>query len=293
MAKDLAKTSAKSAVKLLAPDGGLFRWVAVLTGSKNAVKGAGFFLGAALLAGLGFGSALWAMAAGLTIVWAAVTVSLPRALRAGRKGVPFRAVFSDDARVNRLSAARLFLFAARDVWFVVALPVWLHGWAAPRVGADAAFLTVGGFMAAWIVGYGAVQAGAPNIVRRWADELGAARVWVSALAMLTAILAAAVVAAPDAGIVVIGGLLVFGAAFAVNSSLHSYLILAFAGAARVTMDVGFYYMANAGGRLLGTLLSGLAYQAGGLAAALAASAVLATASWACLRTIPGAARQNA
>jgi hypothetical protein len=40
------------------------------------------------------------------------------------------------------------------------------------------------------------------------------------------------------------------------------------------MDVGFYYMANAGGRLLGTVLSGLTYQLGGLSLMLGVATVM-------------------
>ena len=82
IAKDLTKMSSKSAVKLLAPseDGTLFRWVAILTGSKNAIKGLGFFLGAALLALVGFKAALWIMAIGLLIVLIAIFFNMPPGL---------------------------------------------------------------------------------------------------------------------------------------------------------------------------------------------------------------------
>ncbi|WP_236687888.1 organoarsenical effux MFS transporter ArsJ [Jannaschia aquimarina] len=283
IAKDLAKTSSKSAVKLLAPDDGLFRWVAALTGSKNAIKGAGFFLGAALLASLGFGPALIAMAVGLTAIWALVTLFLPAGLRAGRKA-KFSEVFSGNPRINRLAAARLFLFGARDVWFVVALPIWLYAFMAPRVGEDSAFFATGGFMALWIIGYGAVQAATPRLVRKGTS--GSALLWCGFLAGLTACLALSAALRPELAWIVLAGLLAFGAVFAVNSSLHSYLILAFSRAGRVTMDVGFYYMANAGGRLLGTILSGLVYQVGGLPAALWVSTAMLVASWFALRTIP-------
>ncbi|WP_308914895.1 organoarsenical effux MFS transporter ArsJ [Jannaschia sp. LMIT008] len=289
VAKDLSKTSAKSAVKLLAPRGGLFRWVAVLTGSKNAVKGLGFFLGAALLATVGFAASLWIMAAVLLAILVAVTAFLPGDLIARRKDAALRDVFSGDPRINRLSVARLFLFAARDVWFVVALPIWLADALAPRIGTADAFFVTGGFMALWIIGYGAVQAGAPRIARR--ADAGGGALWAVALGILTAMLTFA--AASGAVLPVLMGLLVFGAVFAVNSSLHSFLILAYAGADRVTMDVGFYYMANAAGRLLGTVLSGLAYGAGGLALALVVAVGLALLSGAAMRTIPsGTARAS-
>ena len=276
VAKDLAKMSSKSAVKVLAPatDGTLFRWVAILTGSKNAVKGLGFLLGAALLATIGFEASLWAMAAALTVILAAVAVWMPGGLPGGRKEAKFSEVFSKSANVNWLSAARVFLFGARDVWFVVGLPIYFHG-----VFSDgspesnrAAFFLVGGFMAVWIVFYGVVQANAPAILgarkRPESELVSAARLWAWRLAVIPFGLACAatLLASPSFGLTAIQvfGLLIFGAVFALNSALHSYLILAFTKADRVTMDVGFYYMANAGGRLIGTVLSGLTYQMGGL-----------------------------
>lgn len=288
VAKDLAKMSSKSAVKLLAPkeDGGLFRWVAVLTGSKNAVKGVGFLLGAALLATLDFVGAVWAMAGVLAVILVAVALAMPPGLPRGRKGANFSEVFSKSANVNWLSAARVFLFGARDVWFVVGIPIYFYAVLSDgsEAGNRAAFFMIGTFMAGWIILYGAVQATAPRILhasaRPEAALIGAARGWAIALCAVPAVLTALALAATGpqpwlTGALVVG-LLVFGAIFAVNSALHSYLILAFSKAERVTMDVGFYYMANAGGRLLGTVLSGLTYQVGGLALMLGvASAMVA------------------
>ena len=276
VAKDLAKMSSKSAVKLLAPteDGGLFRWVALLTGSKNAVKGLGFLLGAGLLATLGFTWAVLGMAAILAIILLAVLLAMPPGLPKGRKGAKFSEVFSKSANVNWLSAARFFLFGARDVWFVVGIPIYFYAVLSDGTveGNRAAFFMIGTFMAVWVILYGFVQASAPRLLgastRPEAELVGAARGWAWAL---TAIPAGLTIAALVAGgpqfwltITLVIGLLVFGAIFAVNSALHSYLILAFTKAERVTMDVGFYYMANAGGRLLGTVLSGFTYQVGGL-----------------------------
>jgi predicted MFS family arabinose efflux permease len=287
VAKDLAKTSSKSAVKLLAPEAGLFRWVAWLTGSKNAIKGLGFFVGAGLLAGLGFEAALWAMAAVLAAILAAIAALLPPGLPAGRPGARFAEVFGRDPRINWLSAARVALFAARDVWFVVALPIWLAAYlTADTGGTRTAFLITGAFMAAWVIGYGIVQSQAPRVAR--GADAASARLWALALAATMAATGAAHWAMPGAAWPVLLGLGVFGVVFAVNSALHSYLILEFAGAERVTMDVGFYYMANAVGRLLGTLLSGLLFQLGGLGAALGASAALALISAAALLPIPRA-----
>jgi hypothetical protein len=297
VAKDLAKMSSKSAVKLLAPsgDGALFRWVAVLTGSKNAVKGLGFLLGAALLGLIGFEASLWAMMAALGVILVAVAVAMPPGLPRGAKGAKFRDIFSTASSVNRLSAARLFLFGARDTWFVVGVPIYFYAVLSDGTaeGNREAFFVIGVFMALWIILYGAVQAAAPRILkakeRGLASMTGAARVWVGALALIPAILALAVWAAgvPADWLTafLIGGLLSFGVVFAVNSSLHSYLILAFTTAERVTMDVGFYYMSNATGRLLGTLLSGVSYQIGGLPLCLAAAAAMAAASWLCARRL--------
>ncbi|MEL6678954.1 MAG: organoarsenical effux MFS transporter ArsJ [Pseudomonadota bacterium] len=291
VAKDLAKMSSKSAVKLLAPQegGGLFRWVALLTGSKNAVKGLGFLLGAALLATVGFVWAVLGMAAALAVILIAVLIAMPPGLPKGRKGAKFSEVFSKSSNVNWLSAARVFLFGARDVWFVVGIPIYFYAVLSDGTvsGNRTAFFMIGTFMAVWVILYGFVQASAPGILR--ASKRGesalvrAATGWGWALAAVPAALTAAALMAdgPQTWLTVtlVGGLLAFGAIFAVNSALHSYLILAFTKAERVTMDVGFYYMANAGGRLLGTLLSGLTYQLGGLPLMLgAATAMVALAA---------------
>ena len=290
VAKDLAKMSSKSAVKVLAPQqgGALFRWVAVLTGSKNAVKGCGFLLGAALLALFGFTWAVLGMAAILAVILVVVLFAMPPGLPKGRKGAKFSEVFSKSANVNTLSAARVFLFGARDVWFVVGIPIYFYA-----VLSDgsvdqnrSAFFLIGIFMALWVILYGAVQASTPKILRASErserDIIGAARTWAWALAAVAVLLTVAAVVAgapkPWLTVVLVAGLLTFGAIFAVNSALHSYLILAFTKAERVTMDVGFYYMANAAGRLLGTLLSGLTYQIGGLSLMLGTAAAMVAAT---------------
>jgi MFS family permease len=294
VAKDLAKMSSKSAVKLLAPkeEGALFRWVAVLTGSKNAVKGFGFLLGAALLALAGFEASILGMAAALALILVAVAAFMPAGLPRGKKSAKFREVFSKDANVNRLSAARLFLFGARDVWFVVGIPIYFYAVLSDGTAAGnrTAFFLIGGFMALWIVGYGVVQAATPKMLRARgksvANAVGLARLWVGLLTLIAAALTGAAIAGagtPSTWLTatLVAGLLVFGGVFAVNSSLHSYLILAFSQAERVTMDVGFYYMSNAAGRLIGTLLSGLSYQLGGLPLCLGTAAAMCAASWLC------------
>jgi len=292
VAKDLAKMSSKSAVKLLAPTegGGLFRWVALLTGSKNAVKGLGFFLGAALLALVGFGPAVWGMAGVLAAILLAVVLFLPAGLPGRMKSSEVWGGWrSRDARVNRLSLARMFLFGARDVWFVVGIPVYFQAVLSDGTaeGRREAFFVVGGFMALWIIAYGAVQVVAPRILGGKGQPLPVtvhkAIRWAGRLVPIPFALALAAWAAgaPTLWLTVtlVAGLLLFGFVFAVNSSVHSYLILAFGDAGRITRDVGFYYMANAAGRLIGTLLSGLSYQMGGLPLCLATAGAMALAAW--------------
>lgn len=298
VAKDLAKMSSKSAVKLLAPSdgGGLFRWVAYLTGSKNAVKGLGFFLGAALLALSGFHAAVWSMAAVLSLILAATVLFLPRGLPGRMKAEESWSGWrSTDPRVNRLSLARLFLFGARDVWFVVGMPVYFQSVLSDGTpdGRREAFFLVGGFLALWIIAYGAIQALAPRLLgakaQPEAETTRKAVRWAALLIPIPFVLALAVLVAgepaPWLTATLIAGLLAFGFVFAVNSSVHSYLILAFGSADRITRDVGFYYMANAAGRLTGTLLSGLSYQVGGLPLTLATAGVMAAASWMSIRRL--------
>jgi MFS family permease len=288
VAKDLAKMSSKSAVKLLAPDGEgtLFRWVAALTGSKNVVKGLGFFIGAVLLGLWGFHAAIWGMAAVLGAILIAVALFLPAGLPAKDKGVRFAGWMSPDPRVSRLSLARMFLFSARDVWFVVGVPVYFQMvlWDGTPEGRRWAFFVIGGFLALWIMLYGGVQAAAPRIIGSTGpDVVEKAIRWAAYLVPIPFVLAAAawVAGSPADWLTatLIAGLLLFGFVFAVNSSVHSYLILAFGDASRISRDVGFYYMSNAAGRLIGTLLSGLSYQLGGLPACLATAGVMAALSW--------------
>jgi len=268
MAKDLNKMSAKSAIKLLVPgdqQGRLYQWVALLTGSKNALKGVGFFLGGLLLALLGFQGALWAMLGLLALVLLGSLCLLRKDLGKAKAKPKFKELLSKSPAINRLSAARLFLFAARDVWFVVALPVYLSsvfGWD---------FWQVGGFMAAWVIGYGIVQSLAPAITGKRSGRVPdgfTAFIWAALLAGVPVLIALGLSSPWPASSVLIGGLSLFGLLFAVNSSLHSYLILSYAKEDGVSLDVGFYYMSNALGRLMGTLLSGWVFQAYGLAACL-------------------------
>ncbi|MBK1649433.1 organoarsenical effux MFS transporter ArsJ [Rhabdochromatium marinum] len=305
IAKDLNKMSAKASVKSLTGQGAgaeskLFKYVALLTGSKNALKGAGFFVGAALLQWIGFRGALLVLAGVLFLVLVVTAVLLPAGVGKLKEKAKFTQVFSNTPAVNWLSAARFFLFGARDVWFVVALPVFLYevlGWSYTQVGA---------FLALWVIGYGFVQAGAPALLRgkrlepasavRVGPGGASARGWALVLALIPAGMALAMIYGPDKfpalaeslvtslgldlsqlvtlttgqlqGDILIVGLLLFGIVFAVNSALHSYLILAYSDMQKVSMNVGFYYMANAGGRLIGTVLSGLIYQTQGLTGCL-------------------------
>lgn len=286
VAKDLSKMSAKSAVKLLAPksEGGLFRWVAILTGSKNAVKGAGFFVGAVALGAFGFHAVIQGMALFLGFILLVLILRMPSGLPTGRKDAKFKEVLSKNANVNWLSLARVFLFGARDVWFVVGIPIYFYAVLSDSSteGNRNAFFLIGGFMAIWIMLYGLVQGNAHRILRASTRGSGAliqdAARWAWMLMIVPLGLSVFLYMRPDAttlnATVVVIALLLFGAIFAVNSSLHSYLILEFSTGSRVTMDVGFYYMANASGRLVGTLLSGISYQMGGVSACLSIAAFM-------------------
>lgn len=272
IAKDLNKMSAKSSIKLLVPadaQGQLYRWVAILTGSKNALKGAGFFLGGVLLTLFEFNGAVLGMAVALAVVWIFSLITLKRDLGKAKNKPKFTEIFSKSRAINYLSAARMFLFGSRDVWFVVALPVYL----ASTYGWDHWY--VGGFLALWVIGYGFVQGFAPRITGRGRGLVPDGRHalgWAVILGVIPVIIALALTYQWHASTVLLSGLLVFGVLFAVNSSLHSYLIVSYAGEDGVSLDVGFYYMANAMGRLIGTILSGWLFQDYGLAICLWVSA---------------------
>jgi MFS family permease len=268
IAKDLNKMSAKSSIKLLVPGdahGKLYQWVALLTGSKNALKGAGFFLGGAMLTVLGFRGAVGVMAIALALVWLFSLVMLKKDLGKAQNKPKFSEIFSKSRAINYLSAARMCLFGARDVWFVVALPVYMVA----SLGWD--HQAVGGFMALWVIGYGVVQAFAPTITGKRSGKVPAGKaafLWASVLAFVPALIAIGMLNNANPQWVLLGGLMIFGAVFAINSSLHSYLIVSYANEDGVSLDVGFYYMANAMGRLIGTVLSGWLYQVSGLEACL-------------------------
>lgn len=269
IAKDLTKMSSKSAIKQLIPanaESTLFKWVAILTGSKNALKGIGFFLGGVLLTWLGFRGSLLLMAGSLAVILITTVVKLPKEMGQAREKVKFSRILAKDRKINILSAARFFLFGSRDIWFVVGLPIFLASslnWSHPEIS---------GFLALWVIGYGTVQALAPKLLQLCLTD-GTPRGSTAGsaaflLAGLTALIAIGVHAELSPWLVVVGGLGLFGFIFAINSAVHSYLILAYSSEDQVAMDVGFYYMANAAGRLIGTLLSGIVYQMAGLTGCL-------------------------
>ena len=276
IAKDLTKMSAKSAVKLVVPEGSessLFKWVAILTGSKNALKGVGFFVGGLLLTLVGFQTSMIILLVMVAVALIATASMMHGGLGRTDGGARFRHIFSNNRSINVLAAARVFLFASRDVWFVVGLPVYLSsvlGWS---------YWGVGAFLAIWVIGYGAVQASAPSFLSRRARETGQlpdgrTATWLAfVLAAFPAAIAIALTADVDPTSVLVVGLIAFGFVFAMNSAVHSYLVLSYADNDKVAMNVGFYYMANAGGRLLGTVLSGALYQWYGLTGCLWASVI--------------------
>jgi predicted MFS family arabinose efflux permease len=283
VAKDLTKMSSKSAVKTVAGDGSLFRMVAILTGSKNALKGVGFFLGSALLSWLGYDGALWIMVGALSVTVVLLLVLLNEDIGKAKRKPKLTSLLSKSSAINELSVARFFLFGSRDIWFVVAVPVFL----AEQL--DWSHEGVGGFLAAWVIGYGIVQSSAPKLLSsggRTTDESRAAATWALVLAVVCA--AIAVMVGLDWWVTgaIVGGLVVFGVVFAINSSLHSFLVLAFADDDQVALDVGFYYSANAAGRLVGTLLSGALYVWGGVSLALWGSVLFVGLTWIAARRLP-------
>ena len=297
IAKDLNKMSAKSAIKTVVPDsdaasGGdqrLFRWVAILTGSKNALKGVGFFLGGVLLTALGFNAAVAWMAGGLALAFL-LTLVPPAEIGRMRAKPGFSSVFSKSKGINVLSLARFFLFGARDVWFVVALPVFLS---MPPLGWS--IWEVGGFLGLWTIGYGIVQGAAPGLRRLWGQSSNpgpaAVQFWSAVLTAIPALIAVALWRQVDVGVAITVGLALFGIVFAMNSSIHSYMVLAYTDQENVSLNVGFYYMANAAGRLVGTLLSGAVFMLGrtesaGMQACLWVSSLLVLLSWFSSRRLP-------
>jgi predicted MFS family arabinose efflux permease len=290
IAKDLVKMSSKSSVKLLVQEGqqgALFKWVALLTGSKNALKGFGFFVGGALLGWLGFDHSLYAMAVVLAVIWMLAMVYVSGSTGKVEGKIQFTHLFSKSAAINRLSAARFFLFGSRDVWFVVGLPLYLTAqlhWPYARVGA---------FLAAWVIGYGIVQMLVPVLISKHRQQQsGSAAVAALILMIGLAAMVFAIWQQWPALPTIIVGLTVYGFLFAINSGIHSYLVLAYGQREQIAMDVGFYYMANAGGRLIGTILSGYFYQTGGLLACMVSSLVFVILSWLIALRLPEVTQSN-
>lgn len=286
VAKDLTKMSTKSAIRLVVPQdaqSALFKWVAILTGSKNALKGVGFFVGSALLGAFGFVNSLWIMA-GCLFLLLFTGLFLPKGMGKIKAKVKFKQLFSKSREINILSAARFFLFGSRDVWFVVGLPVFLRsvlGWS---------FSQVGGFLACWVIGYGIIQSLAPTLIRQFGSgrppQSKTVQFWTFSLVAVPAAIALALQLNVPANIAIVGGLMLFGVVFAFNSAVHSYLVLAFTDDDKVALNVGFYYMANSGGRLAGTVLSGLVYQFYGLVGCLWVSTALVLAAAIVTRKLP-------
>lgn len=286
VAKDLTKMSTKSAIRLVVPQdaqSALFKWVAILTGSKNALKGVGFFVGSALLGAFGFIHSLWIMA-GCLFLLLFTGLFLPKGMGKIKAKVKFKQLFSKSREINILSAARFFLFGSRDVWFVVGLPVFLRsvlGWS---------FSQVGGFLACWVIGYGIIQSLAPTLIRQFGSgrppQSKTVQFWTFSLVAVPAAIALALQLNVPANIAIVGGLMLFGVVFAFNSAVHSYLVLAFTDDDKVALNVGFYYMANSGGRLAGTVLSGLVYQFYGLVGCLWVSSALVLAAAIVTRKLP-------
>ncbi len=286
VAKDLTKMSTKSAIRLVVPQdaqSALFKWVAIFTGSKNALKGVGFFVGSALLGAFGFIHSLWIMA-GCLVLLLFTGLFLPKGMGKIKAKVKFNQLFSKSREINILSAARFFLFGSRDVWFVVGLPVFLRsvlGWS---------FSQVGGFLACWVIGYGIIQSLAPTLIRQFGSgrppQSKTVQFWTFSLVAVPAAIALALQLNIPANIAIVGGLMLFGVVFAFNSAVHSYLVLAFTDDDKVALNVGFYYMANSGGRLAGTVLSGLIYQFYGLVGCLWVSSALVLAAAMVTRKLP-------
>lgn len=264
IAKDFSKMSAKSSLKVLVPkdqEDRLYKWVALLTGSKNALKGAGFFIGSILLGTVGFRLALLYLMLGLFAVFLLSVIFLKNEIGKGKNKPKFKDLFSKSRSINLLAMARFLLFGSRDIWFVIALPVFLQA----QLNWEHA--DVGSFMAVWIIFYGVIQAIAPRITGTKSSikpNQSSLYKWCLLLAIIPILISYLIPNLPNPDITLVVGLIIFGGIFAINSSLHSYFILYFADRENTSMDVGFYYMANAGGRLIGTILSGLLFQKYGL-----------------------------
>ena len=216
-----------------------------------------------LLTAFGFNAAVGWMAAGLALAFL-LTLVLPGEIGKMKSKPAFASLLSKSQGINVLSLARFFLFAPRDFWFVVALPVFLE--ASLRLS----FCETVDFPCLWGIGYSVVQASAPGLRRLWGQitspGASAVQFWSALLTAIPALIAVALWRQVDVAVAITAGLAAFGVVFAMNSSIHSYLVLAYTDAESVSLNVGFYYMANAAGRLVGTLLSGVVFMLGRSAA---------------------------
>ena len=272
IAKDISKTSSKSAIKIVSGDGKgiLFKWVSWFTGLKNASKGLGFFVGSLLIEIIGFQYSLYILIFFLSICLFFLFF-LDSEIGVLKTSKNLKQFFSKSKNINILSIARLFLFGSRDMWFVVGLPLFLYsaGWS---------FWHVGSFLAFWIIGYGFCQSSIPFLITRSTDgltlEISSAKFWVFMLTIIQLVLLILInlnvqYISPEK--ILIFGLLIYGGVFSINSALHSYLILAYSRNSSVAEDVGFYYSSNALGRFFGTFLSGYLYQTVGISGCIGGS----------------------
>ena len=256
VAKDFMKLTGKSTPKLVTragQEGRLFRIVAWLTGMKNSFKGAGSLLGAALVGTIGYNYTLLVLVfiVALFIPVAFVYMDHRLGKQAVGKKIDWNRVFRKGRDVNVLSAARFWLFGSRDIWFEIALPLFLKnslGWSNTFVGL---------FTGAYIIVYGNLQAFSTTLYRKGADgvmgrpESSSVTKWALGCALTPAITGSLMyytyIIDHNKGtttVVMCIGLLAFAAIFAVNSSIHSYLIVSFSDSDKVAQDLGFYYMAN-------------------------------------------------
>ena len=267
IAKDLTKTASKSAIKVSSETdskGNLFKLVSWFTGSKNSIKGIGFFLGGFLIQLMDFKLALWFLLLLLLLGFIIISFFIPKTFGIFKPSKRITELLSKSSPINFLSLSRVFMFGSRDIWFVVGLPVFLYS-------QNWSFWMVGSFLAIWTIGYGLIQGLTPLIINRSSDgiskEVMASKFWVFILTIISGILFVELFfnfLNIEKLILITAFLIIFGIVFAINSSLHSYLILAFSSSSKTTEDIGFYYAANAVGRFFGTLLSGLLYQFGSI-----------------------------
>ena len=138
-------------------------------------------------------------------------------------------------------------------------------------------ISVSTFLAAWVIGYGLVQAIAPKItnmlVQKGVPDGRAALLWGLPLVIVPVAMVVGLQQRSDPTTVIVFGLACFALVFAMNSALHSFLITSYANSDGVSLDVGFYYTANAVGRCLALSARGGFIGLLGLAACLSVSAL--------------------